>query len=112
MRLSKFVRGFFVVPLSKRLMAWAASVSYRQTPLAPGQSTVSHKHRFFSFYFVKDIQFFKSQKDNIGLPRRALVIVFPFAQHGWSNSEGTRSGYVYDLTPAHAPHDLIDSACS
>jgi hypothetical protein len=85
-------------------MSLAGRIAHRKTPLSSGTSTVSHKHKFFSFYFVKGIRFFQGPRGEVLLPERAMVVVLPFAPHAWSNRGGLATGCVYDLTPAHAPH--------
>lgn len=106
MQIKAFSRGFWIVPLADRWMQIAARVAYRRTPLVTGQSTTCHIHKFFSFYFVKDIKALRTGAGDVPLPERAMVIVLPFSRHGWSNGKGTSTGYVHDLTPAHGPHAI------
>ena len=104
MTIKALSRGFWIIPLADKLMRCAGRIAYRRTPLGTGESTVCHTHKFFSFYFVKDIPFLRSRRGQVRLPKRAMVIVLPFSLHGWSNEDGLTTGYVHDLTPAHGPH--------
>jgi hypothetical protein len=106
MTIEALSRGFLVVPLAERVMNLASRIAYRRTPLIAGRSTTCHRHKFFSFYFVKDIKFIRSRKGDFSLPRRAMVIVSPFSLHGWSNRGEGDTGFVHDLTPAHGPHAI------
>src|SRR5436309_2041322 len=99
-------RDYWIVPLPARLMQWAARIAHRRTPLTAGQRTTGHDHKFLSFYFVNDVKFLRTRRGDVPLPDRAMVIVFPFSVHSWSNREGAATGFVYDLTPAHGPHAL------
>lgn len=106
MKIEALSRGFWIVPLADRVMNLAAKLAYRRTPLTAGQATSCHTHKFFSFYFVKNIKFLRSRSGEVSLPERAMVIVLPFSLHGWSNSGQGGTGYVHDLTPAHGPHAM------
>ncbi|MEM1330045.1 MAG: hypothetical protein AAGG07_05755 [Planctomycetota bacterium] len=105
MSFSALLRGYLIIPLSERMMNRAAWIAHRKTRVAIGKETSTHHHRLFSFYFADGMKALRTPRGDLPLPPRALVVVFPFVSHGWTNRGGaTDESYVHDLTPLHRPH--------
>lgn len=98
-------QGYIIVLLSASALSVLGRIAHRKTRMPFGKKTETHKHRWFSFYIVENMDSLETPRGDLRLPRRALVIVMPFIVHGWSNCAGqTQDSYVYDLTPMHRPH--------
>jgi hypothetical protein len=98
-------KGYCIIPLSAGLLRLLGMVSFRKTRISIGKKTETHKHQFFSFYIVANMDKLQTPNGDLPLPERAMVIVFPFVTHGWTNQTGiTNESFVFDLTPLHGPH--------
>lgn len=98
-------KGYLIIALAPGALSFLGKIAHRKTPLPIGKKTETHKHRFFSFYIVENMESLQTPHGELALPPHALVIVMPFIMHGWSNRMGrTQDSYVYDLTPMHGPH--------
>lgn len=104
---SKREKGFITIPLSERSYNFLSKLSFAKTRVPKGAHTDTHKHRFLSAYLVKNMDSLWTDRNEIKMPERALVIVLPFVNHTWSNKLGmTEDCYVSDLSPAHGKHLL------
>ena len=100
-------KGFITIPLSEKTYNFLSKISFAKTRVPKGANTDTHKHRFFSAYLVKNMDSLWTDRNEIKMPERALVIVLPFVNHTWSNKVGTTDDcYVSDLSPAHGKHLL------
>src|SRR5690242_4670420 len=107
MLLDTIRKGSFILPLPHKVLRLLGQIAYRKTQLPVGKQTEKHAHKFFSFYIVDKVQALRTKKTgrDLSLPNRALVIVLPFVEHGWTNRRGrTDDAFVYDLTPFHGEH--------
>lgn len=100
-------KGFIAITLSEKMFNILNKISFAKTRVPKGAHTDTHKHRFFSAYLIKNMEALWTDKQNITMPARGLVIVLPFVNHTWSNKGGaTEDCYVSDLSPAHGTHLL------
>lgn len=100
-------KGFITIPLSEKTYNFFSKISFAKTRVHKGSHSDTHKHRFFSAYLVKNMEALWTDKGEIKMPDRALVIVLPFFNHTWSNKFGaTEDCFVSDLSPSHGKHLL------
>jgi len=97
--------GYLIIPVATWVLRVLGMIAHRKTQLSIGKKTETHKHRWFSFYIVENMDSLQTPRGDLPLPPRALVIVMPFIMHGWSNRTGqAQDSHVYDLTAMHGPH--------
>ena len=100
-------RGYCIIPLTLFLLTLLSAISFRETRIASGRKTDTHKHLFFSFYIVSNMEKLQTPTGDLPLPSRALVIVVPFILNvGLIYLEGRAIVFV-DLSLARtAPYSL------
>ena len=105
MATKKNKRGFITIPLSEKAYRFLNKISFAKTRVPKGSYTDTHFHRFFSMYLVQNMHCIKTDRGELVMPKRALVIVLPFVNHTWSNVSGnSEECFVSDLSPAHGKH--------
>ena len=98
-------KGFITIRLSEKMYNFFSKISFAKARVPKGTHTDTHKHRFFSAYLVKNMEALLTNKAEIKMPKFAVVLVFPFVYHTWSNLKGfTEECFVSDLSPAHGEH--------
>lgn len=106
----RYKSGAVIIPLNKSFYNFFSKISNRKTRLPIGKHSDTHHHIFFSFYVTKNMQALKGHDNNLyNLPNRALTIVMPFANHTWFNKTGNSNEcFVFDLSPGHSEHIIMD----
>ena len=109
MFLKNLFRGYCIIPLPQATLQILSRAAHRKTRISISKKTETHTHKLFSFYMVENMNILQTPNGEVQLPQRALVIVLPFALHGWSNESGhTEDCFVYDLSPFHKPHVILN----
>ena len=102
---SKSQTGIITIALPAWVHKVLDKIAFAKTRVPNGSHTDTHYHRFFSLYLVENMYSLKIDVGEIKMPRLALVIVFPFINHTWSNVFGSSPEcYVSDLSPSHGKH--------
>lgn len=101
----KTKKGFKTIKLSEKMYNFLNRLSFAKKQVPKGKYTDTHYHKFFSAYLVKNMEALRTDNGDINMPQYALVLVYPFVNHTWVNSNGsTDDCYVSDLSPAHGEH--------